>query len=95
MPDFRFEGKTLNGRAIQGTVAAESLSEAKVKVRKLADRHKVNVSAIQKRRTFIYKAERSNGEVFKGEQRAFSKEEVRQALGKLGYKPLSIQPEAL
>ncbi|MCB0285201.1 MAG: type II secretion system F family protein [Calditrichia bacterium] len=95
MPDFRFEGTTLNGRAIQGTVVAESLSEAKTKVRKLADKHKVKVSAIQKRKTFLFKAQKAGEEPFKGEQKAFTKDEVQRALERLGYKVLSVQPKLI
>ena len=93
MPDFRFEGTTSGGRNIQGTVVAESLSEAKTKIRVLAERHRVNVSTIKKRRVFLYKAKKGDESPVKGEQKAFSKKEVHKALVNLGYTPISIQPK--
>ena len=95
MPDFRFEGTTQSGRTIQGTVVADSMSEAKTKVRRLAEKHKVKVKAIKKRRTYLYKAQRPGEAVIKGEQKAFSKEEVQRALERLGYNVLSIQPKLI
>ncbi len=95
MPDFRFEGTTAGGRTIQGTVVADSFSDAKSKIRTLAERHKVKIGAIKKRRVFIYKAQKGSEAPIKGEQKAFTKDEVQRALEKLGYKPLSIQPKLI
>jgi len=93
MPDFRFEGTTPGGKNIQGKVVAESLSEAKTKIRTLAERHRVTVSTIQKRRVFLYKAKKGDEQIVKGEQKAYNKKEVHNALIKLGYTPISIQPK--
>lgn len=93
MPDFRFEGITLTGRPVLGTIAAENFSEAKKKIRQLAEHRKVKLTRIQKRKTFIYKIQKDDEKPIKGEQKAFTKEEVKQAFGKLGYKVISIQPK--
>ena len=93
MPEFRFEGNTLKGRPVMGTIAADSFSEAKKKIHQLADHHKVRVNRIRKKKTFIYKVQKDNEKPINGEQKAYSKEEVKQALSKLGYKVLSIQPK--
>ena len=95
MPDFRFEGSTLAGKAIQGVISAESLSDAKNKVKELSNKHRVKVDQILKRRTFLYKVRKQNGEVLKGEQTAFSKDEVDRAMKKLGYSVINIEPKLL
>ena len=95
LPDYRFEGLTLTGRPVQGIITADNLSEAKKKIKALADQRKIKITKIQKRRTFIYKVQRDSEKPITGEQKAFTKEEVRQALEKLGYKVVSIQPKVL
>ncbi len=95
MPDFRFEGTSINGRSVQGVIAADSSSEAKRKVRKLAEQHRVKIQRLRKRKTFIYKVQKNGDKPTTGEQKAFTKEEVQQALTKLGYKILKIQPKVL
>ncbi|MGH1361913.1 MAG: type II secretion system F family protein [Calditrichia bacterium] len=93
MPDFRFEGTTGAGRAVQGVIAADSLSEAKIKVQQLAIKHKVAINAIKKRKTFMYKVRKGTEAPVSGEQTAFSKEEVEIALKRLGYTIISINPK--
>ncbi len=95
MPDFRFDGTTLNGRPVVGTITAESFREAKKKINLLAEKKKVRIKRILKRRTFMYKVQKEGEKPISGEQKAFTKEEVRQALVRLGYKVLSIQPKVL
>ncbi|MFQ5583395.1 MAG: type II secretion system F family protein, partial [Calditrichia bacterium] len=95
MPDFRFEGVTLSGRAVQGIVSADSSLKAKKKLQRLGEKRKFKLTRIQKRKTFIYKVQRGNEKPFTGEQKAFTKEEVKQALEKLGYKVLKVNPKLL
>jgi len=93
MPDFRFDGFTLTGRPVFGTISADTFYEAKNKIKQLATSKNVKVTRIKKRKTFIYRVQKDNENPIKGEQKAFSKEEVRQALVKLGYQVLTIQPK--
>ncbi len=95
MADFRFEGTTNAGRSVVGTIEGESFSKIKKKIRQLADQKKIKISKILKRKTFLYKIQKDNEKPVNGEQKAFSKEEVRQALIKLGYKVINIQPKLL
>lgn len=95
MPDFRFVGITAKGKQVQGSISAENHAAAKKKITLLTERRNVKIKAIQKKRTFIYKIQKEDEKPIKGEQKAFTKEEVRQALVKLGYKVLSIQPKLL
>ncbi len=93
MPDFRFEGTTSGGRPVRGTISADSMAEAKKKIQQMASRKNVRVDRIKKRKTFMYKVQKGNDAPFKGEQKAFSKEEVEKALKSLGYKIISVQPK--
>jgi type IV pilus assembly protein PilC len=93
MPEFRFQGIANNGRAVQGVISADTASEAKKKIKKMASQHKVKLGKIQKRKTFIYKIQKNGEKPVSGEQKAFTKQEVNQALNKLGYNVIKIQPK--
>ncbi|MBN2008339.1 type II secretion system F family protein [candidate division KSB1 bacterium] len=95
MPDFRFDGTTMNGRPVVGTITADNLSAAKKKINQLAEKKKVKITQVLKRRTFMYKVKKEGEKPVSGEQKAFTKEEVRQALVRLGFEVLTIQPKVL
>jgi type IV pilus assembly protein PilC len=56
---------------------------------------KFKVTKVSTRKTFIYKIKKGNEKPISGEQKAFTKEEVVQALEKLGYTVKNIQPKLL
>ncbi len=93
MPDYRFVGVSNTGRTVQGVIAADTGGEAKKKIKKMAAHHKVKINKIQKRKTYIYKIQKNGDKPVSGEQKAFTKQEVQQALSKLGYKVLKVQPK--
>lgn len=93
MPDFRFEGMTLNKKPVHGIISADNFSAAKKKIKQLTEPRHVKVIRIQKRKTFLYRIQKENEKPTNGEQKAFNKEEVRQALVKLGYKVIRVQPK--
>lgn len=93
MAEFRFLGIASNGKMVQGVISADTSSEAKKKIKKMAAQHKVKINKIQKRKTYIYKVQKSGEKPITGEQKAFTKQEVQQALTKLGYQVLRIQPK--
>ncbi|MGH1361924.1 MAG: type II secretion system F family protein [Calditrichia bacterium] len=95
MADFRFEGTTAAGRSARGVISASSSGEAKQKIQELAKKHQVKIVRIQKRKTFIYKVKNAQDVVIKGEQKAFTKDEVERALETLGYTIMNIQPKLL
>ena len=95
MADFRFEGLYYNGKKVQGVLTAENFSEAKRKIKLLAENRKFKVENINKRRVFIYRAKKGNEKPVRGEQRAFTKDEVTAALVRLGYKVQSVRPRLL
>ncbi|MBD3290512.1 type II secretion system F family protein, partial [candidate division KSB1 bacterium] len=91
MSEFRFKGLTSKGKGVQGIITAENFQSAKGKIQKLADMKNIDIQEIQKKKTFTFKIQKNGDKPIKGEQKAFTKEEVRQAFEKLGYEVLSIQ----
>jgi type IV pilus assembly protein PilC len=89
--EFKFEGIAQSGQSVQGTLTASSKSEAKKKVAELAEKNNFRSQDLKQRRTFLYKVEHPNGEVVKGEQKAYSKEELESALEKMGLEVVKVR----
>lgn len=90
MVEFKFTAQRLNGQNINGTLSAISVSEAKKKVQRLADKNKLKIITTQKKSTYLYRVRKGTEKPIRGEQKAFSKREVEEALSRLGYKVLSV-----
>ncbi|MDH7604407.1 MAG: type II secretion system F family protein, partial [Melioribacter sp.] len=90
MIEVRFNAIKPGGQTITGTLNEPTFSEAKKKIYKLAQKNNLKIHSIQKKSTYIYKIRRGNEKPIIGEQRAFSKEEVVNALRKLGYEVISV-----
>jgi type IV pilus assembly protein PilC len=89
--EFRFEGMTSSGQTVRGTVMAPSKRKARSKVEDLSEKHQFKPQALKKRRTFLYKVRHPNGKEVKGEQKAFSADEVRAALEGMGLEVLKVE----
>jgi type IV pilus assembly protein PilC len=90
MVELRFTAQKANGQIVSGNLAASTFSEGKKQVKELVEKHRLKLKSIQKKITFIYKIKKGNEAPVKGEQKAFSKEEVTQALTKMGYQVISV-----
>lgn len=90
MAQFRLKAISTGGRAILKEFEADNKKEAKEKVDRLALTNNLNVQSIDKKATFMYKVKRPGKPTLTGEQEAYSKEEVENALVKLGYQVVSI-----
>ena len=88
--EFRFNGISQAGQPVQGTVFAPSSKAAKKRVESLAERHSFRTQSIEQRATFMYKFKHLNGKVIEGEQKAFSEDELKTALSKMGVEPFLI-----
>ncbi|MGD8306074.1 MAG: type II secretion system F family protein [Ignavibacteria bacterium] len=95
MVEFKFTAQRLNGQNINGTLSAISVSEAKKKVQRLAEKNKLKILTTQKKSTYLYRVRKGNEKPIRGEQKAFSKREVEEALSRLGYKVLSVNKKLL
>ncbi|MBU0473689.1 MAG: type II secretion system F family protein [Bacteroidetes bacterium] len=90
MIELKFTAQKPNGQIVNGNLAAGTYSEGKKQIKAIVEKHKLKLKSIQKKVTFIYKIKKGNETPTKGEQRAFSKEEVVQALTKMGYQVISV-----
>ncbi len=95
MIELRFNALKPNGKPITGTISASSSREGKSKVHSLVEKHKLKLKNIEKKSTFVYKIKKGSEKPIVGEQKAFSKEEVRNALSKLGYQVISVNKKLL
>lgn len=91
MPDFRLKAISAKGKVIQTEFEADSKKEAEKKVERISRNNGIKVKSIDKKQTYIYKVKKGAKDAIKGEQEAYSKEELEKALVKLGYKVESIQ----
>ena len=90
MVEFKFTAQKLNGQNISGTLSAISVGEGKKKIHRLAEKNKLKVQSVQKKSTFLYRVRKGNEKPIRGEQKAYNKHEVEEALSRLGYKVLSV-----
>jgi type IV pilus assembly protein PilC len=95
MPEFRIEGVSTIGKAVQGIIEAENSRAAKVKAQQMATQRKFKIVRILPRATFLYKVQRGGEKPVLGEQKAFTKEEVQDALSKMGFRVLSVKKKLL
>ncbi|MBE0551995.1 MAG: type II secretion system F family protein [Ignavibacterium sp.] len=95
MVEYKFTAQKLNGQAITGTLTADTSSEGKKKIQRLAEKNQLKLVTVEKKSTFLYKAQKGNDKPIRGEQKAFNKKEVEEALARLGYKVVSVNKKLL
>jgi type IV pilus assembly protein PilC len=91
MPEFRIDGVTISGKAVSGTLSADTKRIAKTRATELAHEKKFKVVAVRERSAFIYRVQKGTDKPIDGEQKAFSPDEVRIALEKMGFKVLYVR----
>lgn len=91
MPEFRVEGVSADGKPLQGIVEAESLKAARRRASHMASQRKFKLLNVVPRATWIYKVQRGTEKPITGEQKAFTKGEVEEALQKMGYRVIRVQ----
>jgi type IV pilus assembly protein PilC len=95
MVEFKFIAQKQNGQTITGTLSADTVAEGKKKIQRLADKNKLKLNEIQKKSTYIYRVRKGKEKPVRGEQKAFNKKEVEDALARLGYSVLSVNKKLL
>jgi type IV pilus assembly protein PilC len=95
MPEFRIEGVTSSGKPVQGILEAESAGSARRKASQLASAQRFKLLHVISRSTWIYKVQRGTEKPITGEQKAFTKAEVQDALQKMGYRVIYVQKRLL
>jgi type IV pilus assembly protein PilC len=91
MPEYRIDGVTLAGKAVSGSITADTKSIAKAKAAELSREKKFKVTGIHERLSFIYRVQKGNDKAIDGEQKAFTSDEVRVALEKMGFRVLYVR----
>lgn len=93
--EFKFSGVSSAGQPVQGTIFAPSKRSAEKKVASLSEKHHFRPQSIQKRQAYLYKVRHPSGEVARGEQKAFSPEEIVKALTKMGLEVIKVEKKLL
>ncbi len=86
MPEYRYTGVNITGKPIQGVIYSLDNKAVKSKLQQVVKTKGVRIDTIEKKQVFLYKVSKSSEAPIQGEQRAFSQEELRKALIKMGYK---------
>jgi type IV pilus assembly protein PilC len=95
MVEFKFTALRHNGQSITGSLSGTSVADGKKKIQRLAEKNKLKIKTVQKKSTFLYKVRKGDEKPIRGEQRAFDKREVEEALQRLGYKVISINKKLI
>jgi len=95
MAEYRFQGTSLNGKIVQGILNATSRRTALKQFKELSRSRRVQLKTLQKKHTYLYKAQRGNEKPISGEQQAFCEKEVEGALRKLNYRPIRVEKKLL
>lgn len=90
MVELRFNAVKSNGQNISGTLSAPSYKEGKLKVQKFVAKNQLKLVSLEKKVTFLYKIRKGKEKPISGEQKAFTKKEVTDALTKMGYEIVSV-----
>ncbi|MFQ5636844.1 MAG: type II secretion system F family protein [bacterium] len=86
MPEYRYTGVNVSGKPIQGIVFSPDSKTVKNKIGKIVKTKGIRITEIQKKDVFVYKIQKGTQKPIHGEQKAFSKEELHNALVKMGYR---------
>ncbi len=95
MAEFRYNGIAPQRKRIVGHIEAKGKRDAKQKLQILAKQHGFSLVSIERKCTFNYQVRRRDGELIKGEQEAYSKEEVELALRRMGFEHIRVQKQVL
>ncbi len=95
MVELRFSADKVNGQTISGSLTAPSVRTGKQKIVRLAERNQLKINTIEAKSTYLYKVRRGSEKPVRGEQKAFNKKEVEDALSKLGYTIVSVNKKLL
>jgi type IV pilus assembly protein PilC len=91
MAEFKIEGITVGGKPISGMLNADSLKDAKQKASQLATDKKFKLTGVFERVNWLYRVQKGTEKPIDGEQKAYTKDEVKQALEKMGYRVIYVR----
>jgi type IV pilus assembly protein PilC len=91
MAEFKIEGITVGGKSISGMINADSLRDAKQKASMISAEKKFKLTGVFERVNWLYRVQKGTEKPIDGEQKAYTKGEVRQALEKMGYRVIFVR----
>jgi len=91
MAEYKVEGMTAAGKPVGGMINAETLKEAKQKAEQMAKDKKFKLTGVFERVGWLYRVQKGTEKPIDGDQKAYTKEEVRLALEKMGYRVLYVR----
>ncbi|TKJ39729.1 type II secretion system protein [candidate division LCP-89 bacterium B3_LCP] len=95
MAEFRYQGIGLSGRMIQGIISANNKRDANRRAEEIAQSRRFKLRNLNRKATFLYKVRKGREAAISGQQKAFSSDEVRRALEKMGYTVVTIQKKLI
>lgn len=93
MAEFRYRGTTLTGKPVQGVLTAGNARAARRVIDEICAQKKIRLVGIDKKNVYVYKVQKGAGAPTKGEQKAYSADEVEKALRKMGFSVLSVRKQ--
>ena len=91
MADFRYRAITQDGRHVQGYINANNPRQAQKALSVLSIQKQIKILSINKQYTYIYRGKGKYGEKVKGEQKAYSKRELEEALSSLDFTGIKVE----
>lgn len=95
MIEFKFTAEKINGQQISGTLSARSTTDGRKRIYGLAAKNQLKIKRIEKKSTYLYRVRRGKEKPIAGEQKAYSKKEVEDALVRMGFDVLSVNKKLL
>lgn len=91
MAEYKIEGMTVAGKSLSGLINADNLKDAKQKASQMATEKKFKLTGVFERVVWMYRVQKGTEKPIDGEQKAYTKDEVKQALEKMGYRVLYVR----
>ncbi len=96
MGEYRFNALSANGKTVVGFIYSSNIFSARKKIGEVVEKNRLKIKSISKKSTFLYKVKKTgNPKPIIGEQKAFDKKEVNDALIKLGYQVVYVRKKLL
>ncbi len=95
MKEYKYNATHISGKQINGLIQAKNKAEAKTRIKQIAAKNNLIIKSILEKRDFFYYITMPNKKKVKGKKSAFSADEIKQALIKLGYQKVKVEPVLL
>ncbi|MEJ5304616.1 MAG: type II secretion system F family protein [Ignavibacteria bacterium] len=96
MAEYRFSAISSSGKTVVGIIHSSNIFSARQRINEIAQKNQLRIRSIEKKSIFLYKAKKPGTvKPILGEQKAYTAEEVEQALRKLGYEVIFVRKKLL